>query len=227
MELTAKQIEYIKRNYDKWGQKKIFEAIKYDDFLWAPEHALELFDYYEELPSENNPYFNFTKYLEEENLLSKRIIEVAAGRLARVGQKIANYQAKTKEGTITVYDNLLDQSLKTENALILKHENFSRKISLDDTDLIIALKPCTATEEIIISACKAKKDFVIALCNCDHSPSFTFDGYYDLEEYYRYLRHFAHEQITANDNGQLFESQLPGTYNYEAPILQNIKVKRR
>lgn len=227
MEINAKQVEYIKNNYDDFGQSIIMTSLKNNDFLWAPEYAQELFDLWGLLPDENNPYLQFTNYLESQELLSKKIIEVAAGRLARVGQRIASYQAKINEGTITVYDTLLDRNLKAENSLVLKREKFTPNTSLKDTDLVVALKPCTATEEIIEGACKAQKDFVIALCNCDHSPSGIFDGYYDPEEYYRYLRDFAHRQISLNDNGKLVETKLAGNYHYDVPVLQNIKVKRR
>ncbi len=227
MNLTTEQEQFINNNYDEYFAGYVYNCVAKEDYLHAPEHVLELFDQWGLLEDEINPYLQFSNYLNEKTDIARNVIEVSAGRLARVSQKIAHLQFEKEAGTITAYDKYLLNLASDNQNYKLVRENFSEKTNIVSTDLIVALKACGATEIIIKRAIEEKKDFVIALCDCDHSPAAMYDGYYDLAAYRNDLRTQTLELLEKHDGGDLVEDVLSGTYRVDIPVWRNVKVKRK
>lgn len=193
----------------------------------SEELYLETLDILGALRDDENPYLQFYKYLKDTSDLSQDILEISGGHFARLGQRIASYQMRIASGSITVYDPELLLTNGAEERLVLMPEKLLRSTDISDKDLVIGLKPCDPTEEVIKTSCENQKDFIIALCACDHSPSATFDGHVDLYSYREDLRDITKRMLKHYDNGELVETVLEGNYREEIPIWRNQKAKRR
>ncbi len=225
MEITREQENFITGNYQTYQAEYILNAMKKDDTIYAPEYALEIFDAWGLLAEEVNPYHNFGKYIIENTNVGRDVVEVSAGQLARLSHRLRSEQIKLGKGTLHVYDKMLKDVIVNEN-YVVHRENLNELTNLGSASLIVSLKPCKANELVLRRAITENRDFIIGLCDCDHSPSCEFDGYYDLEAYRETLRREAKE-LMAIYGGELIETVLPGTYRKEIPIWQNVKVKRK
>lgn len=119
---------------------------------------------------EEDKYKNIFNELKNNYDLNCNVLEVGAGFFPVMSYYIDDYQ-KTN-GTISAIDpNIIDK--KIGNVKLIK-DKFSAESYKDDYDLIFGVYPCCATKEIILSANKLKKPFLIALCGC-YDADITID----------------------------------------------------
>ena len=155
--------------------------------------------------------------------LDKNILEVAGGMMPAFANKVAAKQAKTKKGTITVYDPDLIITQPNFKNLTLHKEKFMPDTDVHSFDLVTGLLPCDATEAIISASCKAQKEFYVAMCGCVHFAGYDPFGYYTPHMYQQYVIQLAQNLLKEYDNGELVVDYLPDEYQIDYPILYNRK----
>ena len=139
--------------------------------------------------------------------LDRDIVEVGAGFIPAVANKIATYQLLINKGTITIYEpHLLYHKSKYPNMVIHK-EKFTEKTIINKNALGIGILPCEATEVIFRNFCKNKMDFYIALCDCEH--------YLGQKTFIDLARHLTKD----DDNATLKIETLGPEFHYDCPIL--------
>ena len=93
--------------------------------------------------------------------LNCNVLEVGSGFFSIMAHYVDNYQQK---GSITAIDpNIIDKNVGN---IIIKKEKFDALKYNGNYDFIFGISPCSATNEIILSANIHKKPFMIALCGC-------------------------------------------------------------
>jgi hypothetical protein len=203
--------EDFEKNYILWFSKSLERRAE------VPYYVLELFDELGILPDDENVYedfFNFIKSIH--SLDNKRIIEVAGGMLPRLSFRIRNNQ---DGGRVTVYDPRLASHLESDESFILKRENFNTNIDSSNTDLIIGLKPCEATEDIIRWATSNHVDFIIGLCEGGLHGE-PYDYFESSEDWIRSMVYLADRLVESENMGELKIKKLRDC-NYNYPIIYN------
>ena len=155
--------------------------------------------------------------------LDRNILEIGGGMMPAFAQKVATAQAETKKGTITVYDPDLIITKPGFKNLTLCKEEFSTEHDIHSYDLVMGLLPCDATEAIITSACRAQKEFYVAMCGCTHFDFYDPFGYYTPRMYQNYVIELAQDLLKDTDNGELMIDYLPEEHGIDYPILYNRK----
>lgn len=155
--------------------------------------------------------------------LNGNILEIGGGRYPAFAKKVAIYQQQTKKGSITVYDPLLITTKSEFKNLTLYKEEFTEDKDIHSYDLITGLLPCEATQAIISSACKAQKDFYVAMCGCTHFDFFNPFCPPSPYMYQKYMIKLTKDLLEQYDNGELIIEYLPEEYDIEYPILYNRK----
>ncbi len=111
-----------------------------------------------------NAYKAFITILEDNFDLTKKVLEVGAGTIPILAKYLIDKKVNVDIiDPIIIFDKLVDTN-------IIK-EKFTEKTNIDKYNLIIGYNPCGATEDMIKSAIKNKKDFCIALCGCCFLPN--------------------------------------------------------
>ena len=196
------------------------------EFLYSPSCADILMQLYGELgiePKIGTFYNAHLSRIQELYGLDKNILEVGGGRLPTFANKVAAYQHKLKKGTITMYDPLLIKTKPAFKNLTLCKEEFTIDHDIHSYDLVTGLLPCEATEAIIVSACRAHKDFYVAMCGCSHFQYYDPFGYCSPHMYQNYVVQLAEDLINEHEMGELVVDFLPDEYEIEYPILYNRK----
>ncbi len=125
-----------------------------------------------------NTFYNITKkYFDLKN---KRILEVGCG-------KIPILSGLFKDNNINI--DAIDSNILINNykdITTIKYD-LQKEYDISKYDLIIGLRPCNITENIIDMCFKYKKDFIIYLCPCIHKSKNNniFNTY---EEWISYLK---------------------------------------
>lgn len=136
-------------------------------------------------------YFQFLNKIKEKFGIDKNILEVGAGFYPALSEKIDKQQNLIGKGTITAYDpNLIVNNLGNIN---LNKEYFNSQTPLNNIDLIVAVWPCHATEDIIKISCNNNIDFSIVLCNCIHHID---DAYKNIRSWQEYIYEFGKNSIS-------------------------------
>ncbi len=196
-------------------QIRSLATIDYTD-RFIPDVMRELYAELGLFKENEDIYSGFTDLLKENFNINQDIIEVGGGILPKLAERISQEQT---EGTVTVYDPRLGTTDTNIDNLLLKQEKFTLKTDISNSGLIIAFMPCEATETIITSATKNKKDFMIGMCEGGPHGDY-FDFYENEEEWLSAMLYYAENQIEENNLGTLQKTYLK-EYNYEYPIIWN------
>jgi hypothetical protein len=117
------------------------------------------------LPDAENYYLGFSRMVGALYGWDCNMVEIGAGTFPNFSKYVDIEQRKIGKGTITAYDPYL--ITKPLGNIKLCHEEFTDKTDVSYADLLVGIMPCTATELIINTAIKNKKEFLVALCDCD------------------------------------------------------------
>lgn len=181
-----KILEYLKKNPSILTKKEIDYLLSYqgdleEDIRRYPDYFRQIYDELRLIPDERNIYLGFMELLQEEfSIENKNIIEVGCGRIPTLAKKIS---LKQINGTITVYDPLLNREEKETNKFHLKREKFTKNTPLQGTQLLIGFMPCEAADIMVERAIKERIDFMIALC--EGGPHGDLIDYFESDEEWR------------------------------------------
>lgn len=184
---------------------------------FIPNIARQVYDELGLLSDDNNLYLGFLNLLQGiHNIEDKHILEVGGGVIPRLGKRILKLQNK---GLITIYDPKLNSYEKSTSKFILKREKFHSNTDVSEADLLVGLMPCEAAFDIVDSATKNRKDFVIALCEGGYHGDF-FDYYEDEDEWMNSLLIFARRRAERYDIGKIKTKSLDKYYD-PYPVIYN------
>ena len=204
----------IKNEMDSYFVKR---CGKYDN----PTDFFQLYDHFGALPDDVNFYLYHLNTIKENFNIYNNILEVGGGIYPSFARRLANEQIKLGIGTISVYDPRLvtTRCTKYPNLKLYKGE-FNRFINISKYDLLVGIMPCDATDIIIDSIDKYKKDFYIAFCGCGKNTITPFYFHYFVPEYDRQIEKL---KIICSENnlGDLMVEYLPDRYNIEHPYVYN------
>lgn len=205
----------------------VFTEYEIDYILWfskkwngrgeIPHFVLELYDELGILPADKNVYQEFMKLLQKEvGVDGKNVLEVAGGILPRLGERIALSQ---NSGSLTIYDPRLSREIEDRDSFILRRENFTRELNGDGYDLVVALKPYEATEELIRWTIDNRINFMIGLCDGGiHGEPYDF--YDSTEEYLNGMKYLAARGVESQNMGKAYVKKLKNC-DYDYPIIFN------
>lgn len=220
----VKILEYIKNNPNLLSKKEIKYLLSYngnldEDIRRYPDYFRQIYDELNLIQDDNNIYLGFLKMLEEEFPIENRqIIEVGAGRIPTLGKRIS---LKQKNGTITVYDPLININEKETSKFHIKREKFDRTTPLNNTNLIIGFMPCEGADIIVERATKEKIDFMIALC--EGGPHGDIYDYFESDEEWRNsLMIYASNKLEEYSNSTLKVKTLE-KYHNPYPVIYSSK----
>lgn len=192
-------LEYIKYNFEHDINFEEVSSVMYQIYT-----KLGLVSKY------SNRYFGFMEELINHFNIDQNIVEVAGGYFPIFAEELGKLQ---RSGSITVYDpNLVVNNL---GRLVLKKETFHLGTNIDNCNLIVGISPCESTGTIIKKANSEHKEFFIAMCGCDHSPSSIYrPSYYNWESY-------IYDLIDASidENASIETVYINERYEYPYPIL--------
>lgn len=204
----------MKNEMDNYFVKRVG---KYDN----PTDFFQLYDHFGALPDENNFYLYHMNAIKDSFNINSNILEIGGGTYPSFARRIASEQLKLGIGTITVYDPRLvtTRCTKYKNLKLYK-KKFNSNIDITDYDLLVGIMPCEATEIMIDTIDKYKKDFYIAFCGCGKSVMGRFFYRFFVPDYDLQIQQLKYicEQ---NDLGELIVDYLPDKYNVEHPIVYN------
>ncbi len=176
------------------------------------------------LPKDRNPYYQMMLEIEKEYGLDRDIIEVGSGMFPALAYEIAKRQKEIGKGSITAIDP--KSVTKTLDGVKIVKEHFNMETPVDNATLIIARKPCAATESIVRLANKSKIEFYMSLCLCHDAPK-------EFRIAHKELGHFA---LWPAYIKELAQSTLPNDFTLEEGTIINpingnpnniIKTKKR
>ena len=222
-----RKFDEFKEKYQHFYSEEAWDYIESEfyrkiDSKGAPDILMQI---YTELELNNKGTFFYKRHLKllkELFPISGNILEVCSGYIPSFANLIANEQLKLNSGTITIYEpNLVNLTPKHPN-MTLHKEEFTLSTEISQYDLVTALLPCEATETIIESACRNRKDFYIAMCGCVHTDLGYFYGYMSTSPiiYQNQVIEVTKRLLEEYDNGTLEVTHLTNhPINY--PILYN------
>lgn len=161
-----------------------------------------------------NGYKAFITILENNFDLNKNILEVGAGTIPILAKYLIDKKVNVDIiDPIIIFDKLVDTN-------IIK-EKFTEKTNINKYDLIIGYNPCGATEDMIKSAIKNKKDFCIALCGCCFLPKEYKNR--TPKVWHKYLFDLAKE--LGKNNYEIKFIYFDAKYKIEYPIIIGKRTK--
>ena len=181
-----------------------------------PDLIREVYDELGLLQDKDNIFIGFINHLDEEfSIKDKRIIEVGGGIIPRLGKRINTIQTT---GNITIYDPRLSIYEESTNKLKLVRRSFTPWTNIKNSDLLIGLMPCEATEAIISNAINNNKDFMIALCDGMHGD--IYDYYIETDEWIESIIHYSERLLKERNMGKIKTKSL-SKYNNPYPVIYN------
>lgn len=206
----------------KYIEENFFDGLKEKD---APDILMQVYSFLGINPSPARFYRRHLKLLRDNFPITGNVIEIGSGMLPAFAYLIANEQRKIGSGTITIYEPLLVEAFPKYSNMVFHKELFSHDTDITDYDLVTGIMPCEATETILESAIRNRKDFYVAMCGCVHSPMSYFYGLYGTspELYQQRVIEDARALSKKYDNGEIEVTRLKNT-ELDYPILYN---KRR
>jgi hypothetical protein len=163
-------------------------------------------------PSENY-YLTISKMIGDLYSYNINILDVGAGIFPIFSKYIDDEQKKIGRGTITAMDPLIIDK-KIGNIHLIKDE-FTSSTNIDKYDLIVSIKPCTCTQEIITRATVSNKEFFIALCGCEPFEMFDYDYDMTREEWIGLMYYLARRQEENGFTVYMEDSLI----NYPYPVI--------
>lgn len=220
-ELESKRIRIRKKYADKYGSR-VWDFIErnmeyYLNDECAPHELKELYDEMGLELSYGNFYEAHLQKFMEHFDITKNIVEIGAGYIPVFAKKIANEQMKLGAGTITVYEPLLIPRRSNIKNMHLHRKEFKSNTRIKEFDILTGIYTCDATEVIIESACRNKKDFYVALCDCDKL------GTGNPDDTHKYIIAKTERLLNEYDNGTLVVDVLGNKFQSKIPILYNRK----
>ena len=195
MRVNPKLQKKFARFKDKYANQYSLEAWEYiENHFFEDIHSNEvpdiLMQVYEELgifPSGGMFYHKHLKLLKQLFPIDGNIVEIGSGRIPAFANLLAKEQMQIGKGTITLYEPLLVELEAKYPNMTLHKEYFNENTDINNSDLVVGIMPCEATESILANAIKSKKDFYVAMCGCVHSPlqSMYMFGYGTSPEIYQ------------------------------------------
>lgn len=197
-------MEYYKRKLLKYYKRKLLKYLfnprccdlnsKLAALRWAkdylasnsviPSNIYTIYDDLGLLPEDNNRYDIFVERLVSEFGIKSNILEIGAGNIPRVAERIAEKQNECGIGTIKVYDSYMAVKESKFPNLIICREDFTLETDIRDYDILIGEYPCDATDLMIHRALTENKNLYIQMCGCV-AP---YEGMSD-REYLYYCQH--------------------------------------
>lgn len=151
------------------------------------------------------------------------ILDVASGIIPSFANIVAHEQLKIGKGTVTLYEPLLGFTAPKHPNMTLYKKKFTSETHIKDFDLITAILPCAATEDIIENVCRNHKSFYIAMCGCTHFDYIPWGMYISPEMYQDHVINKTNSLLEEYDNGTLVVEKLEGNTKIDYPILYNRK----
>ena len=110
---------------------------------------------------ENDAYVGLVNYLTGKN---DRVLDVGAGAIPFSSMKLAS-----RKNNVSVMDRLLfsDNLLSKKFNLAANDEMFTKNTDVSNYDVLVGNRPCGAIGEMVESAKKENKGYIINLCHCD------------------------------------------------------------
>ena len=169
---------------------------------------------------DNDFYEEHFNKLKDNFDLGCNVLEVCSGILPVFSNLIAAHQIKIGVGTITAFDPKLFMQMSKYKNMKLHKEKVTLQTDISGFDLVTAILPCEATEDVLTLACQNQKDFYIALCGCEHGND-EYEDYMYSQPHYERMINVAKKLVKENNNGTLVIDKLSDKYNYDYPILYN------
>lgn len=179
-------------------EKQKFKANLFD-FLIKKEPTIddEVYDFLvnSQIISNISRHVIFFRYLSNKygNFKGLKTLDVGAGRMCHLSALLAK-----KGAHVTAIDPSI--RLTTKEAHDMKIKEIQKKIfvcdefarnnngtDISNSDLIVGLEPCMATEHIIRQGLKHDKPFDVTLCATNHS-ALNGEKFKNVEDWYKYLR---------------------------------------
>lgn len=197
MQLTRKQekdiVEYLKTYRSEYSEETLNYIIdNYATALDKEDKTCELEQIYARFAmfSVNRNLYKFClEKIMQNHSINSNILEIGGGCYPILTNYISKEQIKIKGGSVTVYDPKLvvDKMLTIQ----LKKQKFTLDKDISKYNLIVAVRPCEATEDIIKQTNKYQKELFLVLCKHKHfsdiSSKYKKSNLSDWEEYVREL----------------------------------------
>jgi hypothetical protein len=190
-------------------------TIDYTD-RFIPDIMREIYAELNLFKEDEDIYEGFLNLLKQNFSINQNIVEVGGGILPKLSERIAKEQTS---GSVTVYDPRLGPTKSDLPNLELRKEKFSLNTDVSSAGLIIAFMPCEATETIITSVGKNKKDFMIGLCEGGPHGD-IYDFYEDEEEWLGAMLYYAGLEVEQNNLGTLQKTYMK-KYHNPYPVIWN------
>ncbi|MGE5455726.1 MAG: hypothetical protein ACM3O4_01285 [Ignavibacteriales bacterium] len=197
----------------------------FEEFLYErgrPDILNQIYAELDLVEDDNNLYKEHLKVIKRLYGLGIDILEIGGGFFPIFSKYVDEEQRILKAGTITVYDSKLITS-RVGN-VILKKEEYTKNISLNQYKLIVGIMPCEATELIIKKANEENKDFYVALCGCRHFPQYNYCYTPSEQEWFNYVYTIAKHSLPSER--ELDVNYLPESFECHYPIISS-KIKVR
>ncbi len=217
---------------EKYAHKYSKEAWEYieDNFLkeihnnCAPDILMQVYSELDIMPSPASFYHKHLRLIKQLFPIDGNIVEIGSGRIPAFANLLASEQKHIGKGTITIYEPLLVELEPKYPNMTIHNEDFTNNTDISNTDLVVGIMPCEATETILESAIRNQKDFYVAMCGCVHSSLSNFYGFYGTspELYQEQVIEKAKVLTKKYNNGTIEVTRLKNTeINY--PIIYNKK----
>lgn len=173
-------IDFIKKHKDFYPEYLINNRLQKCKFGYTCDID-QIYCYLNQIDIKDTIYFNFyelsCKYF---NLKSKNLLEVACGYIPILSSIYKENNIKVEAVNIKI----LAKNYKGVKTI---EYDLNKNYNLKKYDLIIAIRPCNITENLLDNCYKYKKDFMIYLCPCIHKPK-SEDTISSYEEWINYLK---------------------------------------
>ncbi len=214
-------IEFLKSHLSNYTEREMIYIMNnyklHHHAIFVPDILRQIYDEVGLLADDKNLYLGFMKILEDNFNLDSNIVEIGGGIIPSLAKHI---HLKQKNGTITVYDPRLYKNDSSDKKFILKKEKFTENTDIFRTDILVGFMPCQATEILIKTACRNKKDFLVALCEGGHQE---FEDFYDDTLWEEQMIDLAKREIAENGMGVLEKTNLE-SYGDPYPIIYNKRI---
>ena len=231
MKITAdiqSRFKYFKDKYSTKYSKEAWEYIE-DHFFEdinerdVPDILMQVYSDLDIKPSGARFYHKHLHLLKSLFPIDGNIVEIGSGRIPAFANMLAKEHMRIGAGTITIYEPLLVELTPKLPNIEIHNEYFTNDTDISNKDLVVGIMPCEATESILESAIKNRKDFYVAMCGCVHSPFSSMYGFgFGLSPYIyqQQVINKTEKLLSEYDNGRLEVTKLKNT-EIDYPILYN------
>lgn len=198
--------DFIKKNF----LSDYFENFVENDIMDQVYSAVGVYD------NTPNIYDTFIEEMQRNFDIDRRLVEVASGWYPALAEKVS---VRQKCGSITIYEPSL--LMDTHDKFKIIKEPLEESTIVTDADMIYALRPCNAIENIIKVANHNDLDLFVGLCGCTHFG--VFDDFFevldeDLKKWYKYLEELVQVTLPANRKYEFYTIK-----GLRRPIIKTIR----